>query len=104
MTEYFSAQRDYLTAFRHVNSFAFTILDAILVFLLPFCLLDVAVWAVDFLFHMDDYHDAIKVEYGLLTLVPIIISIFYALFVPIIAIILKNGGLKPLTYCPRPPT
>lgn len=89
-----------MTVTRDVNSLAFTILDALLVFLLPFCLLNVALKALDFLFNMDSYQGALHVEYGVLTLAPAILSVFYILFVSFVAIVIKSGGFETLAFHP----
>lgn len=95
--------RDYLVLKVNIshsfNTISLALIDAVLVLALPFCLWKIAIFGFQFAKHFgywDEGNYALDVEYGILTLIPGILSIIYLIIFVAVAICHKIWGIKSL--------
>ncbi|KAF7983506.1 hypothetical protein HWV62_21836 [Athelia sp. TMB] len=95
---------DYIAMTRKVNNVLFVVVDSVLILVLPVCMWDIAIqgfyFATDFQ-HYDEYDDTIDVEYGILTLIPAILSLIYIAALGGVAAYHKRRGIQSLSYASR---
>ena len=96
--------RDYIAMTRKVNNVLFIVVDTVLILALPLCMWDIAIegfyFATDF-DHLDKYDDTLEVEYGILTLMPVILSLIYITALGGVAACHKRWGIQSLSYASR---
>lgn len=79
-------------------------MDALLVLVLPLCMWDVSIYGFAFatnFYDYDEYDDTIDTEYGIITLMPTIMSLLYVLIVGVVTIYHKKRGIQCLLYSPE---
>lgn len=98
--------RDYLAFRRNINTVLtvlFTVVDVLLVLVLPLCLWDISIQGFKFATDFDNWDkgiDSVDTEFGILTLIPVILSLLYLTILSSVALHHKKSGFQSLLYTP----
>lgn len=95
--------RDFLTLSRKIKPILFSMMDTLLVLVLPLCMWYISIVGFVFATDLDGYddYDDIYTEYGIIMLMPTIISLLYVLIVGVVTIYHKKRGIHCLLYKPE---